>query len=99
MGELTFLAWEQLEFGWRILSANEGPPIEGAELTLEAVKARGVCPTCGYAGALKVVEFPDSHYTTPVLDCPNCGSRVDVTEGRDLIIRDIQMEVPDNEAS
>lgn len=99
VGELTFLSHDQLEFGWQVLTANEGPPIEGAELTLEALEARGVCPSCGYTGALKVVELPDSHYTTPVLDCPSCGRRVDVTEGRDLIIRDIQMEVHDDEAS
>jgi Zn finger protein HypA/HybF involved in hydrogenase expression len=47
-------------------------------------------------GPLKVVNFPDSHFTTPVLDCPECGKVVEVTEGRDLIIREIEMEVPDD---
>ncbi|NIP33643.1 MAG: hypothetical protein GWN18_01795 [Thermoplasmata archaeon] len=97
VGELTFLEWDQLEFAWEIYSRNQGPPLEEAELTLEKVEARGSCPECGYAGRLKVVDFPDSHFTTPTLDCPECGKVVTVTEGRDLLIRDITMEVPGDE--
>ena len=96
VGELTFLAWDQLEFAWEIYSRDVGPPLEGATLNLEKMEARGSCPSCGYTGGLKVVEYDDSHYTTPVLDCPQCGERVDILEGRDLIIRDIRMEVPDD---
>ena len=66
-------------------------------MKLERVEARGSCPSCGYSGPLKVVDFPDSHFTTPSLDCPECGEVVTVTEGRDLLIRDIRMEVPDDE--
>ena len=95
VGELTFLAWDQLEFAWEIYTRNEGPPLEGATLSLEKVEARGSCPACGYTGGLKVVEFPDSHLVTPVLDCPECGKVVDIIEGRDLLIRDIIMEVAD----
>ncbi len=95
VGELTFLEWDQLEFAWEIYTRNEGPPLEGAGITLERVEARGTCPACGYAGRLKVVDFPDSHITTPSLDCPECGAMVTVTEGRDLLIRDIRMEVPE----
>jgi hydrogenase nickel incorporation protein HypA/HybF len=94
VGELTFLEMDQLAFAWEIYTRNEGPPLEGATLTLERLEARGSCPSCGYAGALKVVDFPDSHITTPVLDCPECGKLVDVTEGRDLLIRDIRLSIP-----
>ncbi len=96
VGELTFLEWDQLAFAWEIYTRNHGPPLEGAEMTLERVEARGSCPACGYAGPLLVVDFPDSHFTTPTLDCPECGDLVTVTEGRDLLIRDITMEVPDD---
>jgi hydrogenase nickel incorporation protein HypA/HybF len=96
VGELTFLEWDQLEFAWEIYTRNVGPPLLGAELALEGVMARGTCPACGYAGALKVVEYPDSHLSTPSLDCPECGEVVTVTEGRDLLIRDISMEVPED---
>ncbi|UCC93672.1 MAG: hydrogenase maturation nickel metallochaperone HypA [Thermoplasmata archaeon] len=97
VGELTFLEWDQLEFAWEIYTRNVGEPLLGAELTLEKLEARGSCPACGYSGPLKVVDFPDSHFTTPVLDCPDCGEQVTVTEGRDLLIRDIQMQVGDDE--
>ena len=97
VGELTFLEWDQLEFAWEIYTRNEGPPLEGAKMTLEKVEARGTCPSCGYAGPLKVVDFPDSHISTPSLDCPECGEVVTVTEGRDLVIRDIRMDVPEGD--
>ena len=96
VGELTFLEWDQLEFAWEIYTRNEGPPLEGAALELERLEARGSCPACGYTGALKVVELPDSHFTTPVLDCPTCGQAVDILEGRDLLVRDIRIDVPDD---
>ncbi len=96
VGELTFLGLDQLEFAWEIYTRNVGEPLLGAELTLEKLDARGSCSACGYSGPLKVVDFPDSHFTTPVLDCPDCGEMVTVTEGRDMLIRDIQMEVPDD---
>jgi len=97
VGELTFLVNDQLEFAWEIYTRDLGPPLEGAVLTLERIQARGSCPACRYSGPLKVVEFPDSHFSTPVLDCPECGEVVEVTEGRDLIIRDIKLQVPDVE--
>ena len=97
VGELTFLEWDQLRFAWEIYTRNHGPPLEDAEMTLEKVEARGSCTACGYSGPLKVVDFPDSHFTTPSLDCPDCEGVVTVTEGRDLLIRDIRMEVPDEE--
>jgi hydrogenase nickel insertion protein HypA len=97
VGELTFLVDDQLMFAWEIQTRNLGPPLEGAVLTLERIQARGSCPKCMYSGPLKIVEFPESHFSTPVLDCPGCGEVVEVTEGRDLIIRDIRMQVPDVE--
>jgi hydrogenase nickel incorporation protein HypA/HybF len=97
VGELTFLQWEQLQFAWEIYTRNVGEPLLGSELSLEKLEARGSCPGCGYAGPLKVVDFPDSHFSTPVLDCPDCGQQVDVTEGKDLLIRDIQMAVAEGE--
>ncbi len=96
VGELTFLEFDQLEFAWEIYQRNIGPPLEGAELTLERLHGRGNCAACGYTGPLKIVDFPDSHFTTPVLDCPQCGELVEVTEGRDLIIRDIRLQVPED---
>ena len=97
VGELTFLVADQLQFAWEIYTKDLGPPLGGAVLTLERLQARGSCPACRYSGPLKVVEFPESHFSTPVLDCPECGAVVEVTEGRDLIIRDIQLQVPDVE--
>jgi hydrogenase nickel incorporation protein HypA/HybF len=97
VGELTFLAEDQMRFAFQIISGNEGPFMHDAELILEPLAARGACPSCDFSGPLPVVELPDSHITTPVINCPNCETRVDVTEGRDLLIRDIQLELPEDE--
>jgi hydrogenase nickel incorporation protein HypA/HybF len=93
VGDLTFLVEDQLKFAFEIITTNEGPMIEDAELTLEPMAARGSCHSCGFSGELKVVELPESHFSTPTLDCPDCGQMVEVTEGRDLLIRDIRLQV------
>ena len=35
VGELTFLEWDQLEFAWEIYTRNVGPPLLGAEPSLD----------------------------------------------------------------
>lgn len=96
VGELTFLATEQLGFAFEILTRGEVELMEGTQLCMETLDARGMCKGCGFMGALEVVELPDSHFATPTLSCPGCGERLEVTEGRDLIIRDIQLELPED---
>jgi hydrogenase nickel insertion protein HypA len=96
VGDLTFLAEDQMKFAFQVLAGNHGPLMENAELVLERLRARGACPSCGFSGELTIVELPDSHITTPVIDCPECGERTEITEGRDLLIRDVQLQLPED---
>jgi hydrogenase nickel incorporation protein HypA/HybF len=98
VGELTFLGHEQMQFAFDVLKEEEDV-MAGAELEINAIKARGTCPACGYAGEPKVHEEPEFHFVIPTLQCPECGGRLEITEGRDLYIRDIELEVPDEESA
>jgi hydrogenase nickel incorporation protein HypA/HybF len=98
VGELTFLGPDQMEFAFEILKEDR-EVVSGAELELGTIEARGTCSSCGYMGRPKVHEEPEFHFVIPTLQCPACGERLEITEGRDLYIRDIELEVPDEEAS
>ena len=98
VGELTFLSPDQMEFAFEILREDR-EVVSGAELELGTIEARGTCTSCGYMGRPKVHEEPEFHFVIPTLQCPECGGRLEITEGRDLYIRDIELEVPDDEAS
>ena len=90
VGKLTFLAHEQLRFAFRLMS--EGTLAHGAELEIVEIAPMVECE-CGYAGEMMVYEDEIYHFVAPVLQCPKCGSRVRITQGRDCFIRDIVMEV------
>ena len=94
VGELTFLSPDQMQFAFEILR-EEKEVVSGAELELGTIPARGTCQSCGYMGQPKVHEEPEFHFVIPTLQCPECGERLEITEGRDLYIRDIELEVPD----
>lgn len=96
VGELTFLSPDQMLFAFDILKQGGRGVIEGAELEIETIRARGVCMSCGYSGETRVEEMEEYHFRLPTLQCPQCGERLDITEGRDLYVRDIVMEVPDD---
>ncbi len=97
VGELTFLAEEQMRFAFDVLKADGHGAMEGAEVEIETIRARGTCAACGYSGGTRVQEEADLHFKLPTIDCPRCGQRLEITEGRDLYIRDIVMEVPDGD--
>jgi len=98
VGELTFLSPDQMQFAFEILREDR-EVVSGAELELGTIEARGTCASCGYTGRPKVHEEPEFHFVIPTLQCPECGGRLEITEGRDLYIRDIELEVPDDEGS
>jgi hydrogenase nickel insertion protein HypA len=95
VGELTFLAEDQLLFAFDVLKKDHNL-LENAQLVLERTEARGVCQRCGFSGQPAVADLPEYHLQLPTLDCPECGEQLSITEGRDLYIRDIALEVPDD---
>jgi len=97
VGELTFLGEEQMHFAFDVLKMEADHVMDDAEVAIETVRARGSCAACGYTGETAVHEEPEFHFRLPTIDCPKCGQRLELTDGRDLYIRDIVLEVPDDE--
>ncbi len=94
-GELLILAEEALAEAWRILT--DGTPVAGSELRIEKVPVRVRCPACGYEGPVRYLSEEGWHFAVPVLACPECQSRAEVIEGRDLAIVGLSVdEIPQN---
>ncbi|HID56208.1 TPA: hydrogenase maturation nickel metallochaperone HypA [Candidatus Poribacteria bacterium] len=92
IGELSFLSLEQVKF-W-LKACLEGTIASKAEVILLTVKPVVRCDSCGYEGDIQVEETEVLHFILPVLLCPGCGSdRVEVVQGRDCILRRIEVEV------
>ncbi len=93
IGELTFLGEEQLRFAFDVLTKDT--EMEGAELVIEKVEPKVVCPVCGYEGNVEYDEKEEFHIQFPILKCPVCGSDVGITSGRECLIKNIEIEVED----
>ncbi len=83
---------EQLRFAFDILA--RGTLLERAELLIDKIMPEVKC-TCGYRGATDYDERPEMHIMIPLLKCPLCGDTIEIMKGRECIINDIQMEVPE----
>jgi hydrogenase nickel incorporation protein HypA/HybF len=91
IGEYTMLGEEQLRFAYEVLSKDT--ILEGSKLTISQIKGRIKCD-CGFEG--EVEPSPDSpHKVVPMLECPRCKGVAKIIEGRECVIRNIRMVVPD----
>jgi hydrogenase nickel incorporation protein HypA/HybF len=91
LGEFTMLGEEQMRFAFEVLS--KGTMMETAVLELR--KTDGVIECgCGFRGAMSPSE-DTPHRSTPILECPKCGGAATLGAGRECVIRDIRMVVPD----
>lgn len=91
IGEYTLLGKEQLIFAYQVLS--RGNLLEGSKLRIRQLKGKIKC-SCGYEGnASPSEEAP--HKISPILECPKCKGGAEITEGRECVIRNIRMVVPD----
>ncbi len=72
--------------------------LKNAELIVKKKKAAIQC-VCGYEGDLKYSETPDFHQIFPLISCPVCNAVPNITTGKECIIRNITMEVPDVQVS
>lgn len=91
LGEFTMLGEEQLRFAFEVLTKDT--MMEGAELKIKPVKGSIRCK-CGFEGDMS--PSPDSpHRPAPVLECPKCSGPAEIVSGRECVIRNIRMVVPD----
>jgi hydrogenase nickel incorporation protein HypA/HybF len=91
IGEYTMLGDEQMSFAFEVLSKDS--ILEKAKLEISHVPGRIKC-TCGYDGPVPLDE--DSHHrTVPIMECPKCKRPAKITEGRECLVRNIRMVVPD----
>jgi len=91
VGELTFLGSMQMNFAFDILTKNE-PILKVTKLVIEEVKATGKCANCGFKGSLSPAELPEYHFRIPSLDCPKCKKKLEIITGRDLVVKEIEIE-------
>lgn len=93
VGELTFLGRDQLSFAFKVLTERNF--LNGAEIDITVRKAEVKCPECGYVGG---IEYNDEgHMSLPVLICPKCGARPNVTRGRECNISKVSVVLRDEE--
>jgi hydrogenase nickel incorporation protein HypA/HybF len=96
IGELSFLGEEQLAFAFEILSENN--ILKGAELKMTRKDAEIECKKCGFIGKTDRTndEFHTS-FTVPVIKCPKCNGEVRIISGRDCIVKNIKLEIPEGD--
>ena len=92
VGEFTMLGQEQLKFAYEVLSKDS--ILKGSKLEIRSIKGRIKCDSCGYEGDVKVAEDAP-HRSVPILECPKCHSAAKIVEGRECVVRNIRMVVPD----
>jgi len=92
IGEYTMLGEEQLKFAYEVLS-KENPLLEGSTLNIRHLKGRIKCK-CGFEGEVTPAE-DSPHKVVPILECPKCCGAAEIVVGRECVIRNIRMVVPD----
>lgn len=91
IGEYTMLGEEQMKFAFEVLS--KGTILDGAMLKVGNIRGKIVC-SCGYEGSISLSD-DSTHRIVQILECPKCKGGAKITEGRECLIRNIRMVVPD----
>jgi hydrogenase nickel incorporation protein HypA/HybF len=92
VGELTFLNPTQLVFCFNVLTKDN--TLSNAELVITQKNAEIECKSCGYKGDLEKRPEED-HIRIPILFCPKCEGEVKLLSGRECILRNIKMNLKD----
>ena len=95
IGEISFLQPDQLKYSFDVIK-KEHPVMQEAEMVVLKRPLVVKCNSCDYKGD---VGYQDDqyHFITPILTCPECSSGVKVLEGKDVIIKNIEAEVEDDD--
>jgi hydrogenase nickel incorporation protein HypA/HybF len=95
VGDFTMLGEEQLKFAYEVLSKDT--ILQGSTLRIVHRKGSIKCESCGFEGEMRLAE-DSPHRLVPILECPKCNSPAKIVEGRECVIRNIRMVVPDVQA-
>lgn len=90
IGELTFLAEEQLKFAYSLLT--EKTILEKTKLIITKRKAKIECKRCGYKGALDYSYNESFHFSLPVFCCSRCKGEIKIIQGNECVIKKITGE-------
>ena len=83
VGQLRQVVPSALEFAFELLS--NGTPLEGAEVSIESIPARGRCRGCGI----------ETTMTTFPLQCEGCGGMdLELLAGEELLVDALELEEP-----
>jgi len=94
-GELRILSDRALVNAFDVL--KQGTPLKRATLRIETVTARVVCDGCGFEGVPEHLADEAMHFSVPILSCPRCSSEVRVTQGRELFVDRLALDVHSDE--
>lgn len=92
IGRLAMVNPEQLQFILGVLVENT--IVEDAEIIIEEIPVEMDCLECEFHGEA-IIDDKD-HYA-PLVTCPKCDSpRIDILNGRDIVVKNIVIEKPDD---
>jgi hydrogenase nickel incorporation protein HypA/HybF len=95
IGKLSMLNHDQLLFGMEI--AAKGSVAEGADISIEPLPTKARCRQCGIESV--VADKGSLYDILTSLVCPKCDSQnMDISQGRECIVKDIQAEVHEIES-
>lgn len=92
IGDLTFLGLEQIRFSYEVLT--EKTIAKNSKLRIKQVHGRGRCDRCGHDGPLKYLNDPQFHIAFPTFNCPRCSGPLQISAGRECVIRRIRIMKP-----
>ncbi|MFA5771851.1 MAG: hydrogenase maturation nickel metallochaperone HypA [Thermoplasmata archaeon] len=91
IGEMTFLAPEQLKFAYEILS--KGTILENSKLRIRKKKMKILCEKCGYEGKAEYESDLRYHFVVPKLYCPRCKGSVKIVSGKECNVKNIKIVI------
>lgn len=92
VGRLAMINPEQLQFILGVLIENT--IMEDAEINFEEIPVEMNCLDCDFHGN---AILDDSDHYAPLVKCPKCDSlKVDILNGKDIIVKNMVIEKPDD---
>ncbi|WP_295609274.1 hydrogenase maturation nickel metallochaperone HypA [uncultured Methanobrevibacter sp.] len=92
LGRLAMINPEQLKFILGVLVENT--IVQDAEIIFEEIPVEVECSQCEFHG--NAILDDKDHYA-PMVKCPKCDSlAVEILNGRDIVVKNIVIEKPDD---